>query len=206
MPEKQSLPWHFSLYWIYFLPFRIFEQLCTCPENRVCPEIFHCSECAFYIQDCWATLRLPWETEGALNSLYWICMFYHSGFLSKVPLPWKTELPLNFSLYWMYFLSFRIFEQLALALKKEFALIFFNPGVQPSPPTPRLVRLWCLRLFGWLRESIPPASLGKPVESVAGERSWRSPVTGRRVIAAFLLRKVVRKSTPPQGASKISRA
>jgi len=28
----------------------------------------------------------------------------------------------------MYFLSFRIFEQLALALKTEFALKFFKPG------------------------------------------------------------------------------
>jgi len=29
----------------------------------------------------------------------------------------------------MYFLPFRIFEQLALALKTEFALKFFKPGV-----------------------------------------------------------------------------
>jgi len=26
----------------YFLSFRIFEELCACPENRVCHEIFDC--------------------------------------------------------------------------------------------------------------------------------------------------------------------
>ena len=50
--------------------FRIFEQLCACPE-RVCPEF------------------------TVLNT---------------------------------YFLSFRIFEQLPLALKTEFALKIFKPG------------------------------------------------------------------------------
>jgi len=37
-------------------------------------------------------------------------------------------------------LSFRNFEQLALALKTEFALKIFKPG-NGSPPA-RLVRLW----------------------------------------------------------------
>jgi len=36
------------------------------------------------------------------------------------------------------FLSFRNFEQLALALKTEFALKFFKPGAADT----RLVRLW----------------------------------------------------------------
>ena len=35
-----------------------------------------------------------------------------------------------------YFLSFRIFEQVALALKTEFALKFFKPGGRPPPPNP----------------------------------------------------------------------
>jgi len=36
-----------------------------------------------------------------------------------------------------YFLSFRTFEQLALALKTEFALIFFQArGAVASPPDP----------------------------------------------------------------------
>ena len=93
-------------------------------------------------------LRLPWKTEGALNSIHWMYFFYHSGFLSNLRLPWKTEgalkffaafdiffivqefwvtcacpekqrVPWNFSLYLIYLLSFRSFEQLALALKTE---------------------------------------------------------------------------------------
>jgi len=39
-----------------------------------------------------------------------------------------------------YFLSFRTFEQLVLALKTEFALILFKPGGADASPTPRLVR------------------------------------------------------------------
>jgi len=35
-----------------------------------------------------------------------------------------------------YFLSCRTFEQLALALKTEFALIFFKPGEGGRPPPP----------------------------------------------------------------------
>jgi len=30
---KNSFPWKISLHWIYFLPFKIFEQLCACPED-----------------------------------------------------------------------------------------------------------------------------------------------------------------------------
>jgi len=46
----------------------------------------------------------------------------------------------------MYFLSFRIFEQLALALKTEFALEIFKPAGAAAPPDPRLVRLCSLSL------------------------------------------------------------
>jgi len=34
----------------------------------------------------------------------------------------------------MYFLSFRSFEQLALALKSKFALKFYKPGGAAAPP------------------------------------------------------------------------
>ena len=36
--EKESFPSNFSLYWIYFLPFKIFEQLALALKNRECPE------------------------------------------------------------------------------------------------------------------------------------------------------------------------
>ena len=93
---KQSLPWKFSLYWIYFSHSRFFSNL-----------------------------RLPWkESLPWTFSLYWI-YFSHSGFLSNVLLHWKTVCPEVFTVL-KCSLSFRIFEQLALALKTEFALEFFT--------------------------------------------------------------------------------
>jgi len=53
----------------------------------------------------------------------------------------KNRVALEFFTILKYFLSSRIFEQLALALKTEFALKFFKPGGTAAPPTPRLVRL-----------------------------------------------------------------
>jgi len=124
-PEKQSLLWEFSLYWIYFFTTHDFWATWDCPEKQ----------------------SLPW-----IFSLYWN-IFYHSGFLSNSRVPWKQSFPENFhgiehtvyiiKGFWatctwpkeqsrpetftvlnVYFLSFRIFEQLALALKTEFALHF----------------------------------------------------------------------------------
>ena len=96
---KQSFPAKFLLCWIYFLPFKIVEQLALALKKQSCPEIFHCIEYVFSNSGVLSNLRLPWETEDALNSLYWKCIFYHSGFLSNLRLPWKTELPWKFSLY-----------------------------------------------------------------------------------------------------------
>jgi len=64
-PEKQSLPWKFSLHWIYFLHSGYLSNLC-----------------------------LPWKTECALN-LYWIYIFYHSEFWATLRFPWKTEFALK---------------------------------------------------------------------------------------------------------------
>jgi len=120
LPWKQSFPWNFSLYWIYFLPFRIFEQLCACPEKQGCPGIFHCIEYTFYIQEFWAIcMRLPCKTEGALNSQYWLYIFYHSGFLSNLHFPWKRGLPWNFSLYWNIFYHSEFLSNLRLPWKTE---------------------------------------------------------------------------------------
>jgi len=41
-PEKQSLPWKFSLHWNIFIC-QDFWRTCACPENRVYHEIFRCS-------------------------------------------------------------------------------------------------------------------------------------------------------------------
>jgi len=118
---------------IFFLPFKIFEQLCACPEKH------------------------------SVSWLYWTeyIYFYHSGFLSSLLLPWKSELSWKSSLYWVYFyiqkfcatcacpenrvcpestvlniycLSFSIFAQLGLALKTKLALKFFKIGGGRPPP------------------------------------------------------------------------
>ena len=101
----------------YFLSFRIFEQLVLALNNRACPEFFHCIEYIF---------------------------FYHSRILNNLRLLWKTEIPLKFFTVLKYFLPFRIFEQLALALKTEFALNIFKTGeaaATPDPPSRAPTRL-----------------------------------------------------------------
>ena len=114
-PQTQSLPWKFSLYWIYFYiqvfeqldlalknkacseftalniyfsSFRIFEQLALALKNTSCPEMFHRIE-IFLSFRIFEQLALALIAGLALNSLYWIYIFYHSGFLSNLRLPWN---------------------------------------------------------------------------------------------------------------------
>ena len=126
-----------SLYWMYFLSFRILNNLrlpwkfslhwnqdfwgCACPENRVFPEIFHCIEYSFYIQDFWATCVCHEK-----HSVPWIhCIEYIFFIIQNFEQP---ALALKFFTVLKYFLSFRIFEQLELALKTDFALNFSSRG------------------------------------------------------------------------------
>jgi len=114
--------------WNILFTFRIFWAICACPEKQSCPDIFHCIwTCIFYHSGFLSNLRLPWKTELRRSvSLYGI-HFLHSEFLSNLRLPWKTEGALIFfTVLNMYLLSFRIFEQLALALKNRVALEFFS--------------------------------------------------------------------------------
>jgi len=60
----------------------------------------------------------------------------------QLALALKNRVALEFFTVLKYILLFRIFEQLAVALKTEFALKFFKPGVAAALPEPRLVRLW----------------------------------------------------------------
>jgi len=104
LPSKQSFPWNFSMYWIYFLLFRIFEQLALALKKRV-PWIY-CTEYLFFIiQDFWATCACP-EKQSCPGIFH--CIEYIS--------------------------SFRIFDQLALALKTTFALKFFKSWGAATPP------------------------------------------------------------------------
>jgi len=58
---------------------------------------------------------------------------YFTGRGGGKNLPWKLQFGLKIN---KYFLSFRIFEQLALALKTEFALKFFKTRRRPPYPEP----------------------------------------------------------------------
>jgi len=110
---KKQLPWNFSLYWLYIVYHSGFLSNLRLPWKQSCPEIFNCIEYIFFIiQDFWATCACPANR---------VCP--------------------EFTVLNIYFLSFKIFEQLALTLKTVFALIFLKTGGRPPSPTPRLVRL-----------------------------------------------------------------
>jgi len=87
-PAEQSFPEFFTVLTIYFLLFRIFEQLALALKNRLDLKFFFVLK-YFYHSGFLRNLCLPWNF-----SLYWI-YFLHSGFLSNLRLPWKTECALN---------------------------------------------------------------------------------------------------------------
>ena len=66
--EKHSFPSNFSLYWIYFLPFKIFEQLCSYPEEQFALKFFTVFNIFF-------TFRIFEQLAPALDSPYWIYIF-----------------------------------------------------------------------------------------------------------------------------------
>jgi len=132
--KKRSLPWKFSLYWIYFLHSGFFTT-CACLENRVCPKIFHCIEYTFYIQDFWATCACPEKQSVPWKFLLYCIYFLHSGFLSNLRLSWKKNYPGIFHCIEIYFII-QDFEQLAFALKTVFDLKFFKPRGAAAPPVP----------------------------------------------------------------------
>ena len=141
----------FTVLYVYFLSFRIFEQLVLALKNRVAQEFFTVWNILFTFR-IWNNLRSPWKTEGALNSLYWMYFFIILEFWvtcacpeNRVALEFFTVLNLlftfrifvqlalalknrgcpEFTVLNVYFLSFRIFEQIALFLTNRVALEFF---------------------------------------------------------------------------------
>ena len=141
------LPWKTecalnSLYRISILYHSEFWPTCACSEDIVCPKIFHCIKISFlsgFLSNLPWRQRLPWkfslysiyflhsgflsicacpEKQCALNSLYWIDIFYHSEFLPTFACPENIVCPEIFTVLNILF-KFRIFEQLALALKNR---------------------------------------------------------------------------------------
>jgi len=156
-PEKQSLPWNFSLHWNFFI-FQDFWATCACPENRVCTENFHCMEWIYSLHSGFlSNLHLPWNTEFALNSLYWRYIFIFQDFwatctcpenrvcpdftvlnlyyllfriLSNLLLPWKTKI----FLYWNIFHLARFLSDLRLPWKQNLPWFFQTRGAAAPPP------------------------------------------------------------------------
>jgi len=160
-PEKQSLPWKFSLYWIYFLSFRIFEQLAFSLKNRVALKFLTVLN-HFYDSGFWATCACPENRvcpEFTVLNIYLLSLrcFEQLALALK-----NTSCPEMF-LCIEIFLSFRIFEQLAFALKTEFVLKVLKPGGMFPPASYayesntnnwfliQLVQLWfsCGRCTGY---------------------------------------------------------
>ena len=102
---------------------------CMCQELAL--KIFTVFNIVFTIQDFWAICTCP-ENFHCID--YWIHIFIIQDFWATYPCPGKQSVPWIDCIEYI-FLSFRIFEQLALTLKTEFALKFFKPGgaVLPSP-------------------------------------------------------------------------
>ena len=116
--KKTVLLWKFSLQWIYFL-YSGFLSTCACHENRVSPEIFHCTEYIFYHLGFLSNLRLPWKKQSCYeNFRYSEYTFYIQDFY-QLALDLKTEFPLKIFTVLNIFFTFRSFEQLALALKNR---------------------------------------------------------------------------------------
>jgi len=117
-----SLPPLTARHWLSII--QIFEQL-SFSEKHSCPETFHCDEIFFIFQDFWATCGLPWKTECARNSLYWIYTYLIIQNFEQLAHALKNRVCPKIFHCIEIFLPFSIFEELALALKTEFFLKFF---------------------------------------------------------------------------------
>ena len=176
LPWKTELLWYFSLYWNIFI-IQDFWATCACPENRVCIENFHCIEWMRFLHSGFlSNLHLPWNTEFALNSLYWRYIFIFQDFwatctcfenrvcpdftvlnlyfllfriLNNLRLPWKTEFALKIFLYWNIFHLSRFLSDLRLPWKQNLPW-FFQTRVGGRPPasyTTVYSYMWTIVIF-----------------------------------------------------------
>jgi len=89
-------------------------------------EYINCIENFFTVRYFWATSACPEKVELPWNfSLYWTYLL-RLGFLSNFAYALKNRGCREFTVLNIYFLLFRIFEQLALALQNRVALEFFT--------------------------------------------------------------------------------
>jgi len=165
-----------------FSQFTIFEKLALPLKKTIALKIFTVVNILFTSR-IFNNLRLPWKTEFPLKFFTVLNIFFIIQDFCATALALKTELPRNFSLYWVYFLHseefwttcacaekqgvpeftvlniyfllFRIFEQLALALKNRVALefslywicIFYHSGYLSTCDCPEKQLPWNISLY-----------------------------------------------------------
>jgi len=141
--ELPSLPRLTARHWFFII--QIFEQL-SGPEKQS-PWNFPLCWNIFYLSGLLSNLCLPWKTECALNSLYWIYIyltiqnfeqhalslenivcpeifhyveifFIFQDFWETLRLPWK-EFVMKFLTVFKILVTFRMYEQLVLVLKNS---------------------------------------------------------------------------------------
>jgi len=131
-PEKQSATWQFSQYRIYFCHSGFLSTFALALKNRVALKIFT-------VLNILLTFRIFEQLALALKNRVWleitVLKYIFSSFriLEQHALALKNKVCPEFTAL-KYFLSFRIFEQLALDLKTEFSLKFFKTGGGRQPP------------------------------------------------------------------------
>jgi len=128
---KTEFPLKFCTVLSIFFTIQDFWATLWCPEKQSSPGIFHCMEYTFYIQNFWAIcMRLPWKTELHWYFLLYLNMYFLSfRIFEQLALALKNRVVLKLFAVWNILFTFWIFEQLALALKNRGFLEFTVPNI-----------------------------------------------------------------------------
>ena len=117
-PEKQSLSWNFSLRWNIFYLSGFLRSFGLALKTEFVMKFLTVFNIVF-------TFRMFQQLLFALKNRvcpeFTVLNMYFLSFkiLNNLRLPWKQSFPWNFSLRWNIFLSFMTFEQLVLVLKNR---------------------------------------------------------------------------------------
>jgi len=154
-----------------YLSCRPFQSLRLPWKTEFALKFFTVLNVSFTIQDLWATSRLPWKTEFALKIFTLLNIFFAiQDCWTTLRLPWSRCIKYTFCIQdcWAtlalknrafpeifhsigIFFSFRIFEQLALALKNrvwpEFAVLKYTFYIQDCWATLALKNRAFLEIF-----------------------------------------------------------
>ena len=124
LPWKQSLSWNVSLYLIYFLHSGCLSNFCLPWKTEDVPNSLYLMYfLSFRILNI---LRLPWKTEFSLKLFTVLNIVFTFRIFEQLVLSLKNRVCPEFTILNIYFLSFRILNNLCLPWKTEFSLKFFT--------------------------------------------------------------------------------